>query len=366
MTALTVLHCIPTMGGGGAERQLTYLAAELVRIGWRVHVAVTCRGPNWARLERSGAIVHEVPARNAYDARVWLRLRRIIADVNPNIVQVWLLQMEILGGLSAAAVRKPWIFSERASEAAYAPSFKNRVRTRMARRATAIVSNSEAGDRYWADRVPSRVRRYVIPNGIPLDEIAATPAASGEIAGFAADEPLVLFAGRLDLQKNIDVLLESLGLVMARQPIRAILCGQGPLRPRIDDWIRSRRLDGRVAVLGYAPELWSLMKQANVFVSPSLFEGNPNVVLEAMACKTPLVVSDIPEHRELLDETSAILVPPTSAERLAEGIERALRDPAAAAARARVAFERAGRYTLAVIARRYDSMYREILSGQVS
>jgi glycosyl transferase family 4 len=103
---VTVLHCIPTMGGGGAERQLTYLAAELVRIGWRVHVAVTRRGPNWARLERSGAIIHEVPARGSYDARVFLRLRRLIADIKPDVVQVWLLQLEILGGLAASAGRR--------------------------------------------------------------------------------------------------------------------------------------------------------------------------------------------------------------------------------------------------------------------
>jgi glycosyltransferase involved in cell wall biosynthesis len=361
---MRILHCISSMSGGGAERQLAYLARELGGLGWEVHVALTRRGENWNRLQHSSAVVHEVPTRSAYDARLFGSLRRIVADVKPDIIQTWLLQMEMLGGLAAIAQRRPWVFCERASEGVYPRSLKNVSRRIIARFASAIVSNSAAGDRYWRDRLGDRTRRYVIRNGIPLAEIAAAPAETGEEIGLGPRDPLVLFAGRLEPEKNIATLLDALELILTRHDqIRVVLCGRGSLRPAVARWIDTHRLVGRVIIIGYTPRLWGWMKRANVFVSSSLAEGSPNVVLEAMACGVPLVASDIPEHRELVDESAAVLVKPTSAARLAEAVEGVLRDPGPAAARARAARDRAAHHGLQAVAERYHQMYREILAS---
>jgi glycosyltransferase involved in cell wall biosynthesis len=106
------------------------------------------------------------------------------------------------------------------------------------------------------------------------------------------------------------------------------------------------------------------MKRADVFVATSLFEGQPNAVLEAMACGCPLVVSDIPAHRELLDETTALLVNPHKADALAEAILDVLSAPAAALARARKA--RAGVASLSIpsVARRYAELYESVLAAR--
>ena len=354
------------MAGGGAERQLAYLAAELGRLGCRVHVALTRRGANWARLNQSGAVIHEMPAPSAYDGRLFARLRRVVRAVNPDIIQVWLLQMEVLGGLAALSSGKPWILSERASADAYPPSLKHFLRTRIARFATAITANSKAGDEYWRARVGHRVRRRIIPNAVPVPEIAAAPIAPDEAIGFDSAPPLVLFAGRLEPQKNIDTLLAALETVLARTDACVLCCGEGSLRSRVDDWIHRQAAIDRVKIMGYASDLWGLMKRASVVVSPSRFEGSPNVVLEAMACGVPLVVSDIPEHRELLDETSAVLVPAMSAERLADAIVETLRDRVAAASRAQVAREQLARYRLSAIAQQYIELYRELLTARAA
>jgi len=65
------------------KRKLTSLARELGLLGWQVHVALVRRGPNWTRLQESGAIAHEVPSVGGYDSRKLTRLRRIIDDVWP-------------------------------------------------------------------------------------------------------------------------------------------------------------------------------------------------------------------------------------------------------------------------------------------
>ena len=69
---IRVLHCIPSLLGGGAERQLCYLAAGLARRGHEVHVAFQQDGPNFPLLQESGATLHRVPARRSFDPRAAL------------------------------------------------------------------------------------------------------------------------------------------------------------------------------------------------------------------------------------------------------------------------------------------------------
>src|SRR5687767_10243130 len=149
---MKVLHCIPGMGGGGAERQLAYLAGPLGERGWDVHVALGRGGPNLSRLQSGGATVHWLAGSGNHDPRLAWQLARIFRRVRPDIVQVWFVQMEVLAGSLSEVFRVPWVMSERSSVLAYPPSLKNRVRVALAHTADAVVSNSSAGDAYWRTR----------------------------------------------------------------------------------------------------------------------------------------------------------------------------------------------------------------------
>jgi len=146
--------------------------------------------------------------------------------------------------------------------------------------------------------------------------------------------------------------------------MKAILCGDGPLRTRIEELIAENGLNDRVRTVGYAANLWSLMKRASMMVSVSLFEGTPNVVLEAMACRCPLVVSDIAAHRELVDEHAAILVDPHNPRQIADAIIEVLSNPREAAVRAQVAYDRIQGYSLSAIAKQYSDLYRELATAR--
>jgi glycosyltransferase involved in cell wall biosynthesis len=345
------------MGGGGSERQVTYLASSLPALGWTVHVAISRRGPNWERLQATGATIHELTLRGNYDWRGLGAMRRLVDAVQPDVIQTWLFQMDVLAGLAALGTRTPWVFSERASAAAYPASPRFLVRRVLGGLATAIVANSAEGEAYW-QRFASR--RYVVPNAVPAEEIAATRVATDEELGLAAGRPLVLFAGRFEPQKNLEILLPALDAVLAVRNVQAVCCGEGSLRPVVEAWVAKHR-DGRAIVRGHLGNLWGAMKGAAVLVSPALFEGSPNVVLEAMAGGVPLVVSDIPEHREILDQAAAAIVPPRSVEALAAAIVSVLDDPAAAQRRAQVARNAVAGYTPPAVARRYDEIYRELM-----
>ena len=359
---MKVLHCIPGMGGGGAERQLTYLAGGLRTRGWEVHVALARSGPNLARLEAQQAIVHRVGAGGNHDPRIATRLARVFSRVRPDVVQVWFIQMEVVGGLLARMFQVPWVMSERSSLLAYPPTIKNGIRLRLGRQADAIVANSDGGRRYWVERRAGGPAPVVIPNSVPLQEIdAALPAVPAAVPIREGDR-IVLFAGRFGAEKNIETLIDALATVVDQPGVCAILCGDGPLYDAIKGRVTASGLDGRVFTPGYVEDLWPLMKRASVLVSVGLFEGRPNVVIEAMAARCPVVVSDIAAHREILDDASARWVQADDAASIAEGIRAVLANSHAASAQAARARQIAEGWSIEAAADAYDRVYRDVIA----
>jgi len=148
---------------------------------------------------------------------------------------------------------------------------------------------------------------------------------------------------------------------MKRAEVNAVLCGDGPLRLQLEEKVRQYKLSDRVAFLGYVDDVWGLMKRASVFVSVSLFEGHPNSVLEAIACVCPVLVSDIPEHREFLDEKSALLVNPYDPQAISEAIINVLSSTGDALCRAQNARSRVEHLSVSAMAQQYEQVYLKVL-----
>ena len=350
-----ILHCIPSMGGGGAERQLAYLAPHQQRNGLDVHVALLTGGPHLATLIDGGVTVHHVASRGNYDALVALRLLRITRRVRPDVVQTWMTQMDVFGGVAASIAGRPWIVCERSSEAAHPAILKNRLRVTLARKARAIVSNSKGGDDYWRTRAGAKTLRRVIPNAVPFDAIDAVPPIDD-----GDDRPVILYVGRFSIEKNLPATIEALRQTVAAVDARIVLCGEGPLRDEVVAAVAAAGLTDRVLMPGFVSNVWSWMKRAAVLVAAGWFEGNPNAVLEAIACGCPVVVSDIPSHRELLDETSARFAGPESATEIAGALIATLRDRDDAATRAARARKIIETRSIEAIAEQYTALYREL------
>lgn len=360
-TGRRILHCIPNMAGGGAERQLTYLAGGLVERGWAVSVAIVGDGPHFDRLLRTGARIHRMVAAGSYDPRIVLQIRGIVRADRAEIIQTWLTQMDIFGGLAARATGRPWILSERSSERMYRNGWKNGLRARIGRTATAIASNSAGGRAYWATHAGDRVLQAVIPNGVPWEEIAASESAHPAEIGLRPEQELLLSVGRRSEEKNLATLLRAYREVLGRGSRVAVFCGQGYETPA------SLGPSGRdlppesVRTLGFVPSVWRWMKRASALVSVGFFEGMPNAVLEAMACGCPVVVSDIPAHREFLDGRSAVFVDPHDCGSIAAGIERCLTRRDDAQTRSECARECVRRWSIQSMVDRYEALYEEVL-----
>ena len=138
--------------------------------------------------------------------------------------------------------------------------------------------------------------------------------------------PIVLCVGRLEAYKGPKALLEALVYVKRQQNVLGVLCGEGSERSKLEKLSCELGLDDSVRFTGYlsAASIWGLMKKASVFVSLSAYEGCPNTVMEAMACGCPLVLSDIPAHREILNEKCAMFVDPSNIQQMGDIILQSL------------------------------------------
>jgi glycosyltransferase involved in cell wall biosynthesis len=361
-----VLHLIVSLAQGGAERQVTYACGGLSRLGWDVHVGFLQRwlhdDANLEWLHASGVPTHHVENAGAYDPLTPLRFARLIRRLRPDIVQTWIPLVDVTGGLAARWTRTPWVMSERNTPDFYGFGWKFRLRARLARGAAAVVSNSLPADRYWARRLPGRVRHLVVPNALPLEEIRGSTSLPDDALGIAVDRPLVLFAGRLNDQKNVQTLLPVLERVVRETPSVALICGTGPLAGWIDDFVRERGLGDRIRSVGFVRELWPWMKRASVFVSISRYEGMPNAVMEAAALGCPLVLSAIPHHTDLFDDDSAVFADAGDVAGIAAAIASVLRDPAAARERAGRGEKLADGWSIDRAAALYADLYEDVLT----
>ena len=176
---------------------------------------------------------------------------------------------------------------------------------------------------------PSRV--HVLPNGIDADAFAVVPRdVARRRLGLDGNQPIVLFVGSLLPVKGIDVLCDAFAAVSDAAPADRAPCltliGDGSLRGMVEKRMVGEGLGGRVKLTGQLDRkevaLW--MNAADVLVLPSRNEGCPNVVLEAMACGTPVVASKVGAVPDLLDDRCGAMVPPGDARALARAMSDAL------------------------------------------
>ncbi|MCX5642296.1 MAG: glycosyltransferase, partial [Candidatus Omnitrophica bacterium] len=251
-----------------------------------------------------------------------LRLFRFLLKNRFDIIHTFLFQANnlgrVVGWLANVPVR---IGSQRSTDYGRRPchNLLDRITMPCSR---IMVSNSESGRKMLMRRVglaPEKV--MVIPNGVPLAAVIPKDKAR-EMLGFSGEALLIGSAGNLRPPKGYQYLLPAFREVALKYPeAKLLIAGEGPLRKTLERFSRRLGISRKVFFLGFQKNLSAFYSGLDLFVMPSLWEGMPVALLEALSYGLPVVataVSGIPEV--MSDGCEGFLVAPANPQQIAVGL----------------------------------------------
>lgn len=362
-----ILHIIPSLDRSGAEKQLVLLAGGLPRDEFDVHVAVLTRsGPLAAEFQARGVPCTLIGKRWRLDPWAYLRLKRFLRAWRPDVVHTWLFAANAYGRAAALQCGVSHILAGERCVDPWKASYELAIDRFLARRTEWIIVNSSGvRDFYIGHGLPSE-KFVCIPNGVELPAPSDFPRAAllAELS-LPPQARLIGAVGRLWPQKRVADLIWAADLLkVVRDDVHLLVIGDGPLRNKLLKFRHQVRIEDKVHFLGHRDDVPRLMPHFDVLWLASGYEGLPNVVLEAMAAAVPVVATDIPGNRDLVQaDHTGYLVPVGGRAEFARATQKILDDPAlarrlGAAAREFVARE----WSVRRMIDRHVALYRELLA----
>ena len=325
-----VLEVINTSQLAGGAEHLSQLVRVLIPDGWRVTVACTEDGPFANRWREVGAeVVHIDMMRRRINGMAVRQLRNLLRQRRFDLVHCHGTRAAFFTCLAQLGIRKtPTLytvhgFSFRKTMSPVGRMFYRLIERFLCKRADHVifVSYTDARD-VQARRLLGSARLSVIPNGVDLERFSAQRPME------RSQGPVVATVSRLVEQKGVESFVEAAGIVSRRLPgCEFWIVGDGPLRSKLATRARAVGLDGNCFFLGASEEVEKVLATADLFVLPSLWEGLPIALLEAMAAGLPVIATDTTGSREVIERSGVgILVPRRRAGALADAILRLLQD----------------------------------------
>jgi len=322
-----VAACITDLDPGGAEKALVQVLTRFDPEQWEI--AVYCLGPEAELapiLRENGITVECYGAKRATDgfgAILWCYHK--LSVFKPDLLQTFLFHGNFIGRLAASLARVPIVVAgHRVAEREHKWHLTCEWLTRRMVTHHVAVSQSVANHLQQHCRIAER-SMSVISNGVEInaDEV---PCVDFDQFYIPTQNRVIISVGRLVRQKGFSKLIDAFSRVNLPET-SLVIVGDGPLKSNLKRQITRLGIKDRVHLVGYQKESLSLIKSADLFVLSSLWEGMPNVVLEAMALKCPVIATAVAGIPELLDDGNAgIIVTPDDVEGLTAAIATAMSD----------------------------------------
>ena len=295
----------------GAETFALQLSRELVKRGHTVKIVVLQDGE--VELDFPDMEVLHINAKSLFDINSFKKLASIIRDFKPDWVQAnagdtmrYAVFSRLVYGWKA-----PIIFRNASVVSQY---IKNPIKkiyySYLLKRVDKIISVSEVSMRDYVQMFPFvKNKIQVIPIGIETEELDTETESPEDRESISRGDGYILHVGGFTFEKNHEGLLRIFQLVLKKKPeVQIVLAGDGPLFTNIQGKVKELGLESSVQLLGRRTDVAFLMKHASMLVLPSIIEGLPGVLLEAMYCRIPVIANNVGAIPDLLDDGRGVVV----------------------------------------------------------
>ncbi len=329
---MRVTLVITKLKSSGAERVISIMANYWAEKNWLVTLLTFDDGstPPFYDLDSRIRLIPLSICQTSSNllAAIWNNLKRIyvlrraIRDSKPDVVISFLSSLNSLVLLATRGLGVTVVVSER-SDPKMSPAG---MVWRWLRRwtytfETQIIVQTERSKACFSPAVQARTT--VIPN--PVTPVPNPGTISPELL---LEKPSIVAMGRFYPQKGLDLLLKAFALLKNRYPEwKVTILGDGPLRSDLESLRDSLGLEDRVHLPGRVKHPHNVLKQADLFVMPSRWEGWGNALAEAMACGLPVIATTCIGPSEIVrDGVDGVLIPPEDVEALAAEMNRLMSD----------------------------------------
>lgn len=353
---MKILQIVPVLVMGGAETMCEGLTQQLLDMGHQVTVVslYNDRTLLTERMENAGIEILYLNKKPGLDLSILPGLRRLIRKVSPDVIHTHLHVLKYAAA-AGAFLGIPIVHTVH-NIASYEEGSDRSINRFLYNRGIAVpVSLSREIQQSVMDfySYPSQ-RSPIIFNGVDLSR--CNPKSSYAFNG----RPVILHAGRLNEQKNHLCIVEAARLLKEKGFDFEIRCyGEGPLQETIETAIRKAGVQDRVLLCGVANGIFRELHESDIFILPSLFEGLPMTIIEAMGTGLPVVAAQVGGVGDMItDGVSGLLISPDARE-LADRLEQLLTSEALRAALGQKAVAEAQRFSAREMAQNYLALYQQ-------
>ncbi len=328
---INLLHIVNGLAIGGGELKLLELVKNLVEKRADKYNVTVCSvgqgGTLQPEFERLGIKVFVIEKKHKFDLSQVFKVRKIIKEEKVDLVQTTLFYADVIGALAAKLAGVKAVISW--DTVSHPPdSFEARLRHKLSyqfcmRFVKKIVAVSEGVKKYLVEeRKIDSGKIDIIHYGIDLSSFKTRNGfldkKTRSKLGIPDHKIVIGTVARLEIQKGHKYLIEAAPGIISKFPdVVFVFAGDGTLRQELELQVNALGLREHFRFLGFRKDVKELLFAFDIFVLPSLFEGLPNVILEAMASGRPIVASAVDGTPELLEhKETGLLVPPKSPQAL--------------------------------------------------
>jgi len=306
-----IMIVVTSMGIGGLETYIVNFLSAIVRKKYDITIIFTNKKDNWYKKELDELGVKTMFCPNAYSQigyiyRIYKIIKELkidaVCDFRNDFAAPTLLAAKMCGIKSRVAMY-------RNTGKGFQPSLLKNIYSNIIHQctkhlATKIIGNTtKVLDSFYPNRKENDKKYVVVNNGVDLNKFS--PDISGQSVrnelGISTDAFVVGHVGRFHPQKNHITMLKTFArLIKEAGKAHLLFVGEGPLRGEIEGTIAELKISESVTLAGNRRDVPELLAAMDIFFFPSLNEGLPNALIEAMACGIPIVASNIKEIKEIL------------------------------------------------------------------